>query len=204
MQLNIGDDYPVLNPAYFIGILDFPFGEGDKYNTHYLILEKETYEHLLTDIQFAFIQLPKFNLGIDELVTPIDKWTYFIKNATKLTFIPEFAQADEGLKTAFIAADKHNWTKEEWITYDNTMIQARDVIQEKLFVIEKAEAIGLEKGRIKGKIEGKIEGNLEGKIEKEIELILGMHYEGFKIPQIARITLKSEEEIIRIIKESEL
>ena len=208
MQINIGDDYPVLNPAYFIGILDFPFGEGDKYNTHHLILEKETYEHLLTDIQFAFIQLPKFNLGIDELVTPIDKWTYFIKNATKLTFIPEFAQADEGLKTAFIAADKHNWTKEEWIAYDNTMIKARDVIQEKLFVIEKAETIGLEKGRIKGKlegkIEGKIEGNLEGKKEKEIELILGMDYEGFKIPQIARITHKSEEEIIRIIKESEL
>jgi hypothetical protein len=45
---------------------------------------------------------------------------------------------------------------------------------------------------------------LEGKIEKEIELILGMHHEGFKIPQIARITLKNEEEIIRIIKESEL
>jgi predicted transposase YdaD len=84
------------------------------------------------------------------------------------------------------------------------MIQARDVIQEKLFVIEKAEAIGLEKGRIKGKLEGKIEGNLEGKIQKEIELILGMHYEGFKIPQMARITHKSEEEIIRIIKESEL
>ena len=89
-------------------------------------------------------------------------------------------------------------------TYDNTMIQARDVIQEKLFVIEKAEAIGLEKGLLKGMIKGKIEGNLEGKIQKEIELILGMHYEGFKIPQIARITHMSEEEIIRIIKESEL
>lgn len=73
MQFNIGDDYPVLNPAYFIGILDFPFGEGDKCNTHHLTLEKETYEQLLTGIPFAFIQLHKFNLGIDELVNPIDK-----------------------------------------------------------------------------------------------------------------------------------
>lgn len=58
MQIDTGEDYPLLNPAYFIGILDFPFGEGDKYNTHHLMLERETYEHLLKDIQFAFIQLP--------------------------------------------------------------------------------------------------------------------------------------------------
>ncbi|GEM_PF-6925787 len=38
-----------------------------------LILEKETYEQLLTGIPFDFIQLHKFNLGIDELVNPIDK-----------------------------------------------------------------------------------------------------------------------------------
>ena len=220
MQINVGDDYPVLNPAYFIGILDFPFGEGDKYNTHHLILEKETNEHLVKDIQFAFIQLPKFNLGIEDLVTPIDKWTYFIKNATKLTFIPDFAQADEGLKTAFIAADKYNWTKDEWIAYDNTMIKARDVIQEKLFVVEKAEAKGLEEGRIKGnlegilkgnlegrkegKIEGKLEGKIEGKIEMEVQLILGMYQEGFNISQISRVTHKNEEYISKIIKEKHL
>ncbi len=113
MQIDTGDDYPILNPAYFIGILDFPFGEGDKYNTHHLILEKETYEHLLKDIQFAFIQLPKFNLDLHEVITPIDRWTYFIKHSTELNIIPDFAQADEGLNTAFMEADRHNWTIEE-------------------------------------------------------------------------------------------
>jgi hypothetical protein len=113
MQIDTGDDYPLLNPAYFIGILDFPFGEGDNYKTHHLMLEKETYEHLLKDIQFAFIQLPKFKLDIHELATPIDRWTYFIKHSTELSIIPEFAQADEGLNAAFIEADRHNWTKEE-------------------------------------------------------------------------------------------
>jgi predicted transposase/invertase (TIGR01784 family) len=180
MQIDSGDDYPMLNPAYFIGILDFPFGAGDKYNIHHLVLEKETYEHLLKDIQFAFIQLPKFNLDIHQLATPIDRWTYFIKHSTELSVIPDFAQTDEGLNIAFIEADKHNWTKEERIAYDNVLIKETDEKQEKIKADEKAKE--------------------EGKEEKEAELILGMDKEGFSIPQIARVTQRSEEEVIKIIE----
>jgi predicted transposase/invertase (TIGR01784 family) len=184
MQIDTGDDYPLLNPAYFIGILDFPFGEGDKYNTHHLILERETYEHLLKDIQFAFIQLPKFNLEIHELVTPIDRWTYFIKNATKLSVIPDFAQTDEGLNTAFIEADRHNWTKEERIAYDNVLIKEADEKQEKIKSDEKAHE------------EGKVEGIEKGKME----MIISMHEEGFTIPQIAKVSKKTEDEVAQIIE----
>jgi PD-(D/E)XK nuclease family transposase len=40
---------------------------------------------------------------------------YQFKKSTELNFIPDFAQTDEGLNTAFIEADRHNWTKEERI-----------------------------------------------------------------------------------------
>ena len=108
MQINRGEDYPLLHPAYFIGILDFPLSASHDYHTRHLILDKATNENLLKDIQFSFIELPKFDLEIKALVTPIDKWTYFIKHAEELTFIPDYANDDEGLKEAFLEADKHN------------------------------------------------------------------------------------------------
>jgi predicted transposase/invertase (TIGR01784 family) len=179
MQIDAGEDYPLLNPAYFIGILDFPFGKGDKYKTHHLILKKETYEHLLKDIQFTFIQLPKFKLEIDQLATSIDRWTYFIKYSTELSIIPDFAQVDEGLSTAFIEADKHNWTKEERIAYDNVTIKEADEKQEKIMVAEKARE--------------------EGKEEKEEETVIKLHNKGKTAAEIADLLDVALEKVLRII-----
>ena len=176
MQIDKGEDYPLLHPAYFIGILDFPFGTDADYHTRHLILNKVTNEHLLKDIQFSFIELPKFDKKEEELVTQIDKWTFFIKNATGLHVIPTFANDDEGLKTAFIEADKYQWTKEEIIAYDNVTIKEADEVQEKLKVAEKAKEEGKE------------------------EMIIGMHEEGLSNQQIAKISKKSEEEVALIIE----
>lgn len=183
MQINRGKDYPLLNPAYFIGILDFPFSQSEHYHTRHLILDKTSNEHLLKDIEFSFIELPKFNLETNELVTPIDKWTYFIKHAEELTFIPEYANDDSGLKEAFIEADKHNWSKEDLIAYDNFSIWEGDQRQELAAALEKGERKGREKGRD----------------EKETELITEMNQQGFTADQIARVTKKSEEEVIQIL-----
>jgi len=126
MQIDKGEDYPLLHPAYFIGILDFPFSAGSDYHTRHLILNKTTSEHLLKDIQFSFIELPKFTKEMHKLDTPIDKWTYFIKHSEELNVIPDFANEDEGLKIAFIEADKYQWSKEELKSYDNVGIKEQD------------------------------------------------------------------------------
>ena len=185
MQIDQGEDYPLLHPAYFIGILDFPFGTDTDYHTRHLILNKATNEHLLKDIQFSFIELPKFTKEIHELDTPIDKWTFFIKNSEELNFIPDFANEDEGLKIAFLEADKYQWSKEELKAYDNVTIKEQDERGER----EKA---------IKTAVEAATQ---QVKKERDIELILGMDKEGFTIPQIARVTQKSEEEIKKIFDE---
>ena len=193
MQINTGDDYPMLNPAYFIGILDFPFGAGDKYMTHHLMLEKETYEHLLKDIQFAFIELPKFKLEIHELATPIDRWTFFIKKSTDLNVIPDFAQTDEGLNTAFIEADRHNWTTDERIAYDNVLIKKTDEKQERLKADEKA------------KEAGRKEGKEAGKEEKEAETVIKLHQKGktsIEIADLLDLPLEKVETIIKNYTES--
>ena len=79
-------------------------------------------------------------------------------------------------KTAFLRFNRHGWTKEEIIAYDNVKIKEADEVQEKLLVAEKA----YEKGKV--------------------DMILGMHEEGFSIPQIAKVSKKTEEEVVQIIE----
>jgi predicted transposase/invertase (TIGR01784 family) len=60
-QLSVGDDYYKLKPTIFIGILNFTFLESENYLSRHLILDAETKEHILKDLDFNFIELPKFN-----------------------------------------------------------------------------------------------------------------------------------------------
>ena len=87
---------------------------------------------------------------------------------------------DNKQKTAFIRFNRHNWTKEEIIAYDNVKIKEADEVQEKLFVAEKARAEGMEEGKV--------------------EMIIGMYEEGLSVPQIAKVSKKTEEEVAQIIE----
>lgn len=148
MQIDRGEQYPLLKPTYFIGIMEFNFFESASYLSNHLLLNEETYEHGLKDIQFTFIELNKFTKTASELTTLTEKWIFFIKNAENLDVIPDHV-ADEGLKAAYQDAEKHRWQKEELIAYDNASIAEQD---------ERGKLIAAEQeGITKGKIEGKTE-----------------------------------------------
>ena len=136
MQIDRGEKYPLLKPTYFVGILDFNYFESKGYLSHHIIVNGETYEHKLKDIQFTFIELEKFTLKVDELNTLIEKWVFFIKNAEDLDVIPDNVD-DEGLREAYKDADRHSWKKEELIAYDNASIAEQDVRGKMKFVIDK-------------------------------------------------------------------
>ena len=146
LQIQKGDDYSLLRPTYFIGILNFPFGKNESYHTKHLTIDQETGEHLLTDIQFAFIQLTKFKKKAHELVTMVDKWTYFIKNARKLDVIPENTD-DEGLRDAYDQAERYNWSKDELMNYDVAGMREQDARGE----LSKAKRDGKEEGEEEAK-----------------------------------------------------
>jgi predicted transposase/invertase (TIGR01784 family) len=99
-QITRGDFYRQLKPVIFIGILDYSFSINSKYISRHQIRDVETHEHLLKDVAFNFIELPKFNKELHELETLTEKWIYFIKNAENLDVIPENLD-DEGLKSAY-------------------------------------------------------------------------------------------------------
>jgi len=124
-QIKRGDFYRKLKPVIFIGILDYAFSSNPKHISRHRILDVETHEHLLQDVEFNFIELPKFNKELNELQTLEEKWVYFIKNAENLDVIPESVE-DEGLISAYHEANKHTWTQEELEAYDYAFLREED------------------------------------------------------------------------------
>ena len=143
-QIERGDAYKNLNPTFFIGILNFEITKNPYYLSRHKIVDIDTGENIIKDIEFNFIELPKFNKAENDLKTIIDQWIYFIKNAENLNIIPQNV-IDAGLQNAYEDADKHSWSKEELEEYDYALMREQDEIGK----LEYAEKMG--------KIEGKIE-----------------------------------------------
>jgi predicted transposase/invertase (TIGR01784 family) len=124
-QIEKGEFYTKLKPVIFIGIFDFDFTEGGKYLSHHAVCDVENGERTLKDMDFYFIELPKFKKKLPELTEITDKWIYFIKEAETLLVIPENVD-DEGLKAAYQDANKYTWTKEELEAYDYASMREQD------------------------------------------------------------------------------
>ncbi len=151
-QIERGDEYKKLKPTFFIGILDFKISKNKDYISRHKVVDIRTGENIIKDIEFNFIELPKFNKKESQLDSIIDQWVYFIKNSENLDVIPSNI-SDSGLKIAYEEADKHNWTKQELETYDYVFMREQD----NRGIIELAEKRAIEKGMEKGKLEEKIE-----------------------------------------------
>jgi predicted transposase/invertase (TIGR01784 family) len=134
-QLDAGENYYKLKPVIFIGILNFEYMQNPEYLSRHLILDADTHEHKLKDLEFTFIELPKFNKNEEELGTLTEKWVYFIKNAEDLNLIPASVD-DEGLKSAYEEADRHTWTKEELEEYEYARMRETDEITREMLVEE--------------------------------------------------------------------
>ncbi len=78
-QIERADEYEKLNPTFFIGILDFKVTQNPSYINRHKIVAIETGESFIKDIEFNFIELPKFTKTASELTPIIDQWIFFIK-----------------------------------------------------------------------------------------------------------------------------
>ncbi len=124
-QIKRGDFYRQLKPVIFIGILDFVYTQNPNFLSRSQVKDVETNERTLHDVEFTFIELPKFNKESKELRNLTEKWVYFIKNAENLNLIPENTD-DEGLKSAYQEANKQTWTTEELAAYDYVYMREED------------------------------------------------------------------------------
>jgi len=181
-QIKKGEDYPKLNQVIFIGILDFNSFEGDNYLTRHLILNRETMNQDLRDLEFNFIELKKFNKQEEELETIIEKWIYFIKNASNLSMIPSNAVVIPELNEAYKLASMNAWTEEELEIYEYWQIRDAG-----------------DRYKIKEEFEKGIEQGIEqGKIERTLEFVIELIKDGESNEKIRKYTGLKEDEIDKL------
>lgn len=181
-QIESGEHYSRLSPVIFIGIFDFHFTKGPAYLSHHAVCDVESRERVIKDMDFYFIELPKFNKILSDLTEITDKWIFFIKEAKNLDVIPDNVQ-DEGLRAAYQDSFKYTWTKEELNAYDYAAMREQDERGKVLM----AEKMALERG---------LEQGLErGLRRRELEMAQTMKEAGELIEKISKYTGLSEEEI---------
>jgi hypothetical protein len=184
-QIVSGEKYTELNPVIFIGIFDFPFTEGEAYFSHHAICNVETKERVIKDMDFYFIELPKFKKPVANLDNITDKWIYFIKEAENMDVIPDNVD-DEGLKEAYADANQNTWSQAELDAYNYAAMREQDDKDRIAMAEQKAQQKGEEK--------------------KETEFVIEMHKDGLsneRIAKIAKMPLESVEHIIQDYKNTE-
>ena len=122
-QLKSGEGYDTLQKVYFIAFVNFNMFDSEDYLSRHMILNLETMNQDLNSFEFAFIELQKFNKELCELETILDKWVFFIKNASNLTMIPKELNSIDELKEAFQIANQGMWSQDELDIYEHMIFE---------------------------------------------------------------------------------
>jgi predicted transposase/invertase (TIGR01784 family) len=157
-----------LNPVFLVAILDFVF--EDSADFYELVTLQTQKSKLFSDkMKMIFLQLPLFNLKESELITPQDKWIYFLKNLDSLENIPEIFQKSI-FEKAFDTAEYLKMPKEIQQYYQDELKALRDNQN----IIDTAVLKGEEKGEAKGEAKTILRvlkirfGNITESIQKKI------------------------------------
>jgi predicted transposase/invertase (TIGR01784 family) len=114
MQLNVGEDYTLLNPVIALTITDFEmFPDSAKIISSYALREKEEMTSYNDDIELVFVELPKFKKSLETLETLGDKWMYFLRYANQLQFVPESMEKEPAISHAFQVAKQSRLSRKE-------------------------------------------------------------------------------------------
>jgi predicted transposase/invertase (TIGR01784 family) len=141
-QIDSGVDVRNLEKVYYIAILNFNMFENNNYISRHLIINQETQTQDLKDFEFTFIELKKFKVKLEDLTSTIDKWIYFINNASSLELIPQEYKDIKEFQEAFKIASKFDWNKKELEHYDKVDLKKADDMD----ALETATNKGLKQG----------------------------------------------------------
>jgi predicted transposase/invertase (TIGR01784 family) len=166
VQLKSGENYNLLNPVIALTITDFQMFEHlETVISRFCIKEKNNLvDYLADELEFVFVELPKFNKTLPELETLTDKWIYFMKTARTLSYVPEELGNVPELRQAFAIANEANLEPDELEDLERREI----FIQDQRGAITKATRLGMEEGIRRG-IERGIEQGIEQGIKQGIE-----------------------------------
>ncbi|MBO5828394.1 MAG: Rpn family recombination-promoting nuclease/putative transposase, partial [Paludibacteraceae bacterium] len=205
-----------LSPVYVVGILDFVMDDSPEKVDHLITkvqLMDDTYEVFNKNLNFIFIEMPKFRKEESELETFMDKWLYAIKNLGKLDDKPT-ALTEAIFKRFFEVAEIAAFSKTERYDYEENLKNCNDWFSvmntAKKDGLEEGEAIGIEKGRAEGEAIGLQKGEAIGLQKGEaiglqkgeaigiLKTAMKMKEEGLDVNVISKLTNLSVDEIEKL------
>lgn len=125
-QLSQGESYNILQPVIFLEILTDPFFKNhDQVVTHHRFYDQFKTEQSIDLLELHFVELSKFHKKIDQLVTNLDKWLFYLKDAATLNHIPQAYDDCPTMQKAFEIIERSKWTKEQIDLYERQEMYAR-------------------------------------------------------------------------------
>jgi predicted transposase/invertase (TIGR01784 family) len=179
-QLRTGEDYPGLNDVVGVTICDFllwpgppvPGGARVPMLSRWRMQEQHGGALGLSQVQYVFLELPKYRSGDDPQGT-IDRWAYFFRETKNLEVVPP-ALSRTPFREALEVARMAGFSAGELDLYDRAKIAEQDARG----ALSLAERVGREEGRREGRSEGLREAiralcqALEIELDAEREAIL--------------------------------
>ncbi|WP_265045191.1 MULTISPECIES: Rpn family recombination-promoting nuclease/putative transposase [unclassified Wolbachia] len=193
-QLDKSGNYIDLQKVFFIAISNCNLlpEEVDYISTHN-IRDIKTNGHYLKDLQFVFIELPKFTKNrVEQLKNTTERWCFFFKYAEETTEedLKKIAAEAPIIKLAYDELDRFRWNEKDLIAYEERILSVQ---KEKAILAQK-----LDDATQKGRLEGIQVGHEKGKIEGKIEVAKNSLKAGVSIDIIAQITGLSVDEIQKL------
>jgi predicted transposase/invertase (TIGR01784 family) len=189
-QLEVGDDYTLLNPVIALTITDFEmFEQSDRIISRYRLKENTDLTDYSGDFELVFAELPKFKKNADELETLTDKWLFFLKEANRLESVPTNLDQESAIHDAFEVARQSRLTREEMEMLEQQAIVIHDS--------RNAVLLGEMKGWERGKQEGIEQGIEQGRKNERIAIARSL-LNKLSLSEIAQITGLSTDDIAQL------
>ena len=165
-----------LKPVVAVVFMEFKVFADDRYIRRAKLREVNG-ASVSDTLNFAFVELPKFNKPLDELETTLDKWLYALKNIKNMTQMPkQYANSEFAL--LFSTARLAKLSKEE-----QKMIDEAQKAKWDNYAIHKAAVDS---------------GLRQGRIQKAREMAKKMLLDNESVDKIVKYTELSEADVLAI------
>lgn len=130
LQLRTAEGYPALTDVVGVTVCDFelwpsvPGAAVVPMHSRWRMREEHTGAEGLGQLQFAFLELPKY-AGGDRPATMVDKWAYFFRQAESLEVVPP-SLAGGPIADALEVARVANFSPADWDAYDRAKMAEQD------------------------------------------------------------------------------
>ncbi|MGL5962812.1 MAG: Rpn family recombination-promoting nuclease/putative transposase [Fusobacteriaceae bacterium] len=119
-QASIDLDFESLEKTISINFLNFNVVPEKNYHNVYKLINKETGKELNDQSEIHFIEFEKYDVNRNS-ITPLDRWTHFMRDASVMTELPGDLVSTTEIKTAFDLLDDIEMSESEKVYYDNRL-----------------------------------------------------------------------------------